>query len=105
MGPPKASTEVSWFSEKSAATSHRRLSNWGPTKLTRPGKRLHNYGKSPCLMGKFMKIHYFDWAIFNSYVKLPEGKGEMEHWILTISYHLVIKHGNRKGGREWLNHP
>ena len=20
------------------------------------------------------KIHYFDWAIFNSYVKLPEGK-------------------------------
>ena len=19
------------------------------------------------------KIHYFDWAIFNSYVKLPEG--------------------------------
>jgi len=35
-------------------------------------------------MGKFMKIHYFDWAIFNSYVKLPEGKGEMEHCILTI---------------------
>ena len=21
------------------------------------------------------KIHYFDWAIFNSYVKLPEGIG------------------------------
>ena len=28
------------------------------------GKRLHNYGKSPCLMGKPWKIHYFDWAIF-----------------------------------------
>ena len=22
------------------------------------------------------KTHYFDWAIFNSYVKLPEGKIE-----------------------------
>ena len=21
------------------------------------------------------KIHYFDWAIFNSYVSLPEGNG------------------------------
>ena len=31
------------------------------------GKRLHNYGTSPFLMGKFMKIHY-EWAIFNSYV-------------------------------------
>ena len=27
-----------------------------------------NHGKSPCLMGKSMNIHYFDWAIFNSYV-------------------------------------
>ena len=27
-------------------------------------KRLHNYGKSPCLMGKPWKTHYFDWAIF-----------------------------------------
>ena len=35
------------------------------------GKRLHNYGKIiMLLMGK---IHYFDWAIFNSYVSLPEG--------------------------------
>ena len=24
-------------------------------------------------MGKYGKNHYFDWAIFNSYVKLPEG--------------------------------
>ena len=34
------------------------------------GKRLHNYGKSPCLMGKST----ISMAIFNSYVGLPEGK-------------------------------
>jgi hypothetical protein len=33
------------------------------------GKRLHNYGKSPFLMGKST----ISMAIFNSYVKLPEG--------------------------------
>ena len=33
------------------------------------GKRLHNYGKSPCFMGKFT----ISMAMFNSYVKLPEG--------------------------------
>ena len=33
------------------------------------GKRLQNYGKSPCLMGKLT----ISMAIFNSYVKLPEG--------------------------------
>jgi hypothetical protein len=32
------------------------------------GKRLHNYGKSPCFMGKFT----ISMAMFNSYVKLPE---------------------------------
>jgi len=26
------------------------------------------------------KIHYFDWAIFNSYVKLPEGTGR--YWVV-----------------------
>jgi hypothetical protein len=30
------------------------------------GKQPHNYGKSPGLLGKSMKIHYFDWVIFNS---------------------------------------
>ena len=25
------------------------------------------------------KIHYFDWAIFNSYVKLPEGTLTMKN--------------------------
>jgi hypothetical protein len=33
------------------------------------GKRLHNYGKSPFLMGKLT----MSMVIFNSYVKLPEG--------------------------------
>jgi len=33
------------------------------------GKRLHNCGKSPFLMGKST----ISMAIFNSYVKLPEG--------------------------------
>jgi len=44
------------------------------------GKRLHNYGKSPCLMGKST----ISMAIFNSYVSLPEG-------ILTISWQSVAK--------------
>jgi len=33
------------------------------------GKHLHNYGKSPFLMGKLT----ISMAIFNSYVSLPEG--------------------------------
>ena len=33
------------------------------------GKSTINYGKSPCLMGKLT----IAMAIFNSYVKLPEG--------------------------------
>ena len=33
------------------------------------GKRLHNYGKSPCSMGKST----ISMVIFHSYVKLPEG--------------------------------
>jgi len=55
--------------------------HWGPVAIpklemvegigfTRPGKLSHNYGKSPCLMGKST----ISIAIFNSYVKLPEGK-------------------------------
>ena len=38
--------------------------NWLPS-----GKRLRNYAKSPFLMGKST----ISMAIFNSYVKLPEG--------------------------------
>ena len=35
------------------------------------GKRLHSYGKIHHAING--KKHYFDWAIFNSYVSLPEG--------------------------------
>jgi hypothetical protein len=34
------------------------------------GKRLHKYGKSAFLMGKFT----ISMAMFNSYVNLPKGK-------------------------------
>jgi hypothetical protein len=37
--------------------------------LVPSGKRLRNYGKSPFFMGKLT----ISMAIFNSYVKLPEG--------------------------------
>ena len=33
------------------------------------GKRLHEYGKSVSLIIHNPKTHYFDWAIFNSYVR------------------------------------
>ena len=40
-------------------------------RYTRPGKRLHNYGKSTHFSWEKLTISM---AIFNSYVKLPEGK-------------------------------
>ena len=49
------------------------MGRWENRANTRPGKRLHNYGQSQFFMGKstiFM-------AIFNSYVKLPEGSSWM----------------------------
>ena len=42
------------------------------------GKRLHNYGKSPCLMGKST----INGSFFNSYVKLPEGKSQVRQKIV-----------------------
>ena len=44
-----------------------RCTKWKP--LLPSGKRLHNYGKLQFFMGK--STNYM--AIFNSYVKLPEG--------------------------------
>ena len=38
------------------------------------GKLLHNYWTWADMAIFHGKIKYFDWAIFNSYVKLPEGK-------------------------------
>ena len=49
--------------------------------FTRPGKRLHNYGKSPFLMEKLT----ISMVIFNSYVKLPEGNGDFS-WVLWCCF-------------------
>ena len=45
------------------------------------GKHTKNYGKSPFLMGKST----ISMAIFNSYVKLPEGNQQWGFKILTIT--------------------
>jgi hypothetical protein len=47
---------------------------WSPSIscLLPSGKLSHNYGKSPFLMGKSA----ISMAMFNSYVKLPEGNGK-----------------------------
>ena len=37
------------------------------------GQRLHNYGNIHHFIAG--EINYFDWAMFNSYVSLPEGIG------------------------------
>jgi len=55
------------------------------------GKQPHNYGKSPFLMGKLT----ISMAIFNSYVKLPEGihaylVGGLEHFLLSIIFGIII---------------
>ena len=40
------------------------------------GKRLHNNGQIHHFYEMFNgKTHDFDWAMFNGYVKLPEGSG------------------------------
>ena len=55
------------------------------------GKHTKNYGKSPCLMGKLT----ISMTIFNSYVKLPEGKlGMMSYFILFCidDHHIDMLH-------------
>ena len=41
------------------------------------------------------KIHYFDWAIFNSYVKLPEGISLIYTLIICLMYKKYISLGVR----------
>ena len=62
------------------------------------GKRLHNYGK----------IHHFLWenplliAIFNSYIKLPEGISTTYQWLAIVLPHCwgwLILHGVDSGDR------
>ena len=45
------------------------------------GKRLHNYGTSPCLMGKST----ISMVMFNSYVKLPKGTAHKQYRNVTWS--------------------
>ena len=45
------------------------------------GKRLHNYGKSPYVMGKST----MSMAIFNSYLCLPEGKFSNVVFLMVFS--------------------
>ena len=54
----------------------------------------HNYGKSPCLMGKLT----ISMAIFNSYVKLPEGTS---HSFNPYFSHII---GSQRStmNHEWL---
>ena len=53
-----------------------RLELCGSRNTVPSGKRLHNYGKSQCLMGKST----ISMAIFNSYVCLPEGISIKNMW-------------------------
>jgi hypothetical protein len=55
--------------------------------VTRNGKRLHNELENHHAIDG--KIHYFDWAIFNSYVSLPEGNDFSD----TINSFLMLKGG------------
>jgi len=41
-------------------------------------KTMENYGKIHHFLAG--KINYFDWAMFNSYVSLPEGIGPKNGW-------------------------
>ena len=49
------------------------------------GKLTFCYGKSPFFMG----TSTISMAIFNSYVKLPEGKSHYIPWNITINYHSI----------------
>ena len=72
--PGTITLENTWLSCKNPAqrqssqTTHIRHQRLGLMQLP-SGKRLHNYGKSPFLMGKLT----ISMAILNSYVTLPEG--------------------------------
>ena len=48
------------------------------------GKRLHNYEKSPFLIGKST----ISMAMFNGYVCLPEGTLKLDHNIID---HIIIQ--------------
>jgi len=60
-------------------------------RYTRPGKHLRNHGKSPIFNEK---IHYFDWAIFNSelfvYQRVANfGTKKQQSWIKVLIFLLI----------------
>jgi hypothetical protein len=57
------------------------------------GKHTKNYGKSPFLMGKST----ISMAIFNSYVKLPEGKG----FFMIFPPHFALHLASLDLGQNW----
>ena len=73
------------------AWDHGRVSEGSMPKFlvenTRPGKLSHNYGTSPFLMGKTT----ISIVIFNSYVKLPEGKFPTSWLALFQALALIVK--------------
>ena len=62
------------------------------------------------------KIHYFDWAIFNSYVSLPEGihfcfNNVWHEFLMVANYHFSLVHhhfpchtGDKLGARHVQTH-
>ena len=74
------------------------------------GKHTKNMEKSTIFNGK---IHYFEWAIFNSYVCLPEGnlgfngsQWAKNDWDLTMTYHdldskMLIQHDSATAMFGW----
>ena len=76
-----------------------RLLNW----CTRPGKRLQfaNWKITMLFDGK---THYFDWAIFNSYVSLPEGTSFQKSWQIIIKSSKIIKNIRLTTWQHHLSH-
>ena len=74
--------------------------------LIASGKRLHNYGKSPCLMGKFtISMTIFKFANCN---KLPEGRvfptfdaHFFHHFPPGGRHHRTAWGGTRKKTADW----
>jgi hypothetical protein len=84
--------------------SHREMARWrradfpaGSTWITRPGKHTKNYGK----------IHHFYgenllWtAIFNSYVKLPEGNMAWLSWVCLRWFFVFPMDNPPEMGNRW----
>ena len=69
----------------------------------------HSYGRSPCLMGKST----ISMAIFNSYVKLPEGTSRQAERVMQVgdsgydvqSCHWAGTRGRSPRDGNWIRQP